>query len=238
MSMYPNSRPVELDYGRDDRAIASFFNAVYAWMAVGLAVTAAVAYLVAQNTALLMTFNSRGIAVALLLGAWGLAYGVRSAALRLSAAAAIGLFLVYSALIGALMSYIFILYPIAKIGGAFVLTAGTFGIMSVYGYVTKADLTRIGSFLVMAAIGLFVASLVNIFFFTGAGAFSWFLTYAILAVFIGLTAYHTQQLKNIAYDLQGQPDLAGRYAIIGSLILYISFINMFSSIMRILGNRR
>jgi FtsH-binding integral membrane protein len=88
----------------------------------------------------------------------------------------------------------------------------------------------------MGAFGLIIASLVNVFI--ASTAFSWFLTYAILAVFIGLTAYHTQQLKTIAHQTAGSPQMAARYAIIGSLVLYVAFINMFMSILRILGSRK
>jgi len=154
----------------------------------------------------------------------------------LSAAAATGLFILYAALIGFAIAPIFLIYKMATIVAAFVMTGGVFGVMSVYGFVTKRDLTSMGSFLVMAVVGLFLASLVNIFW--ANNALSWIITYAVLAVFIGLTAYRTQQLKEIALQLSGNADMAARYAIIGSLSLYISFINMFMSILRILGDRR
>jgi len=239
MSMYPNSqtRRVELEYGAEDRAVFNFFNTVYAWMAAGLGVTATVAYLVSQSPALMkVLFVNKFMLVALLLGAWGIAYAVQAAAARISAAAATALFMLYAAVIGAMISYIFLVYPFSTLAGAFIITAGTFGAMSLYGFVTKRDLSGIGSFLVMGAIGLFFASIVNVFI--ASNALSWVLTYAILAVFIGMTAYHTQQLKRIAQDNVHNGDLAARYAIIGSLVLYISFINMFMAILRILGSRK
>ncbi len=241
--MYPQSgsqtgqRGFELEYATDNKAIFNFFNAVYAWMAVGLAVTAVVAWFVSQSPAMLQFINgSPGMVVALLLGAFALAWFVQSAAEKISAGAATGLFLLYCALIGAIISDVFIVYRMETIGAAFVLTAGTFGVMSVYGYVTKRDLTGIGSFLVMAAIGLFIASIVNVFI--ASNAFSWFITYAVLGVFIGITAYQTQKLKRFAMEHGDNPNLASRYAIVGSLVLYISFINMFMAILRILGSRK
>jgi hypothetical protein len=235
--MYPDqSRPVELEYGTDDKAVFNFFNAVYAWMAVGLAVTAAVAWYVSQNMAVMKVLYGRGVYLAVLLGTVALAYSVRSAARRVSATVATALFLLYSAVIGAMISGIFIIYPMATIGAAFVITGGVFGGMSVYGFVTKRDLTSMGSFLIMCVWGLFLATIVNIF--VASDAFSWIITYAVLAVFIGLTAYDTQMLRNIALETAGDANLAARYAIIGSLELYLDFINIFLSILRILGSRR
>lgn len=238
MTMYPDSqaRRVELDYGTDERAVFNFFNAVYAWMAVGLAVTAAVAYLVSQNATVMAALYSKGVIVAALLGTWVLAMGIQSVAMRLGAAAATALFILYSGCIGMLMSYIFVVYHMQTIAAAFVLTGGTFGVMSVYGYVTKRDLTGIGSFLIMGAIGLFIASIINVFI--ASSFFSWVLTYGVLVVFLGLMAYDTQKLRQIAENVRGNGDLAKRYAIIGSLMLYVDFINVFASILRILGNRR
>jgi FtsH-binding integral membrane protein len=242
MSMYPSdsgvgSRRLELEYGTDERTVFNFFNTVYAWMAVGLAVTATVAFLVSQSPPVMrVLYAGKFMIVALLLGAWAIAWAVQSAAMRISAAAATALFLLYAAVIGAMISYIFLVYPMATIVGAFFMTAGTFGVMSVYGFVTKRDLSGIGSFLVMAAIGLFFASIVNVFL--ASNALSWFITYAVLAVFVGITAYQTQKLKGLAHDLAHDGALAARVAIIGSLVLYISFINMFMSILRILGSRK
>jgi uncharacterized protein len=242
MTQYPQqqspSRPWELNYSQaTDRTIFNFFNAIYAWMAVGLAVTAAVAYGVAHSP-LINVFAGMGIGGLLLLGlfAFGIAWYVQSQAGRIPTGVATGLFLLYAAIWGFLCSYIFILYPIATLGAAFLLTAGTFGAMSVYGYVTKRDLTGIGSIAVMAVFGVIIASIVNIFL--ANNTMSWIITYAILALFIIITAYETQQLKNMAYQFQGSPELLARYAIVGSLVLYISFLNLFLSILRILGDRR
>ena len=241
MGMYPESgarKPWELEYARDDKALSKFFNVVYAWMAVGLAVTAAVAYFVSQSPAArqIVFSGGKGTIVVIALGMFAIAWGVQAAALRINANVATGLFLLYSALMGALLSYIFLIYKMQTIGAAFLITGGTFAAMSVYGFVTKRDLTAIGSILVMCVIGLFIASLVNVF--VASSALSWLITYAVLAVFIGLTAYQTQKLKVLAQQYGNDPAIAPRIAIIGSLVLYIAFINMFISILRIMGDRK
>lgn len=241
MSMYPESgsrKPWELEYARDDKSLSKFFNVVYAWMAVGLAVTASVAYLVSLSPAAMQLIHGggRGMAVVVALGLFVLANSVQSAALRISANAATALFLVYAALMGMFISSIFIDYRLEMIGAAFVMTGGTFGVMSLYGFVTKRDLSAIGSFLVMCVIGLFIASLVNVFI--AHDGISWIITYGVLIAFIGLTAYYTQKLKVLAQQYGNDPAIAPRIAIIGSLILYIAFINMFLTILRIMGNRR
>jgi FtsH-binding integral membrane protein len=241
MSMYPESgarKPWELEYARDDKSLSKFFNVVYAWMAVGLAVTAAVAYLVSQSqTGLQIVYGGgKGMAVVIALGMFAIAWGVQASALRINANVATALFIVYSALMGALLSGIFIIYKMQTIGAAFLITGGTFAAMSIYGFVTKRDLTAIGSFLVMCVIGLFIASIANIFI--ASNGLSWLITYAVLAVFIGITAYETQKLKVLAQQYGNDPAIAPRIAIIGSLLLYIAFINMFMSILRIMGNRR
>jgi uncharacterized protein len=163
-------------------------------------------------------------------------WGIHSVALRVSALVATGMFLLYSALVGALLSGIFVVYQLGSIASVFTISAGIFGGMSIYGYVTKRDLTSMGSILVAAFWGLLLASVVNIFW--ANSTLYWIISYVGVAIFIGLIAYDTQRLKAMAYQTQGNPDLAARYAIIGSLTLYLDFINLFMFMLRILGNRR
>lgn len=239
MSMFPQSdaRRPTMEMTADSRAVVTFFNTVYAWMFAGLALTATVAWLVSQSPQMIQFLNqSPFVVVAMLLGAFGIAMAVQAAAARISVGAAIGLFLLYAGVIGMIISYIFLVYDMSTIGGAFLMTAGVFGAMSVYGFVTKRDLSGIGSILVMGVLGLFAASLVNVFL--ANNALSWIITYAVLALFIGLVAYHTQQLKAMAYAHRDDPKMSARYAIVGALVLYIAFINMFMAILRIMGSRR
>jgi len=220
----------------DSLTVAQFFNMVYAWMCVGLALTAVVGWYVAHSSIAPMIYGSRGSYFLVALVAFGIAWYVQSQVARLSVGTATALFLVYAAIIGALISGIFVIYPARTLIAAFVLTGGTFGAMSVYGFVTKRDLTRIGSIFVMLALGFVIASMVNIFL--ASQMLDWVITYAILVLFIGITAYETQMLRNIAVQFAHNREMATRYAIVGSLVLYISFINLFLSILRILGSRR
>src|SRR5262245_50303629 len=217
MSMFPqaNRRPVELEYGTTDRSMSNFFNAVYAWMAVGLAVTAVVAWGASQSNAMLQfMYGSRLMLVAAPIGMLVIAIATQNVALRISAAAGTAMFLLYAALMGLFISYIFVIYKIQTLGVAFLLTGGVFGLMSVYGYMTKRDLTTIGSLCVMGLLGLFVASLVNIFL--ASNALSWVITYGVLFVTIGIVAYKTQQLKEMAIQFEGNREMLTRLSIIGS----------------------
>ena len=221
----------------DSLTVGQFFNMVYAWMCVGLALTAVVGWFVANNTALLHTiYGSRGGYFVIGLGAFAIAWYVQSQAGRLSVGVSTALFLVYASVIGALIAGIFLIYPPRTLIAAFLLTGGTFGAMSVYGFVTKRDLSRLGSILVMGAIGFFIASLVN--FWLQNDTLGWIITYAVLVLFIGITAWETQMLRNMAIQFGNNREMATRYAIVGSLVLYIAFINMFLAILRIIGDRR
>jgi FtsH-binding integral membrane protein len=242
MSMYPEQsglrKPWELEYSRDDRAISKFFNVVYAWMAVGLAVTAAVAWFASQSSFILnVMYASRGGYAIFGLSAFAIAMVVQTAGPRINANLATALFLIYAAIIGLLVCGIFKVYPSSVLASSFLVTGGTFLGMSVYGFVTKRDLSRIGSILIMCAWGLFIASWVNFIFFRG-DVFSWFITYGVLIVFTGLVAYETQKLKEIAVTYGNDPVMAPRLAIVGSLWLYVDFINIFISVLRILGSRK
>ena len=242
MSNYTNeSAPSwQLEYGREETGEASlfkFFNAVYAWMAVGLAVTAVTAVFVSQTPGLVRAIygGGSGMIVVFMLGAFALAWGAQYAALKINAAAGLIMFMLYAVAIGAMFSGIILIYPVSTIGAAFVITAGTFAGMSIYGFITKRDLTTIGSYLIMGVIGAFLASIVNVF--VASNLLSWLITYAVLALFIGITAYETQKLKNMAIEHAHDGQTLGRIAVIGSIVLYIAFINMFLSILRILGGR-
>lgn len=235
-SPYESPRRVELDYATDDRAVFNFFNTVYAWMCAGLAITATTAYLVSMSPSMVRALHGTGISVIVLLGSVLMIWGIQRAAHRISPTAATVLFLIYAAVIGAVLSGIFVVYNLQTIGGAFAITAGMFGGMSIFGFVTKRDLTAMGSYLFMAVWGLFLATLVNIFL--ASSTLFWIINYVGVVVFTLLTAYDTQKLKNVAYQTQGNAREAAKYAIIGALSLYLDFLNMFIFILRILGSRR
>jgi uncharacterized protein len=203
---------------------------VYAWMGGGLALTALVSLITASSPALLQAIlGNRILFYALIFGELGLVVAISGAINRISASTASLLFLAYAALNGLTMSTIFVAYTSSSIASTFIVTAGMFGAMSMYGYLTKSDLTSWGSFLFMGLVGVVIASLVNIFL--NSPMISWVLSICGVIVFTGLTAYDTQRIKN-----QGYTGLKG--AVLGALTLYLDFINMFLSMLRLFGDRR
>ncbi len=219
----------------EELSVGQFFNMVYAWMCVGLATTAAVAYGVFHFAPGLMNM---GVFLVAFVAQMALVFVINGALNRISAAAATALFVLYSALMGVTLSVIFAIYAHATLAVCFVETAGLFGAMSVYGFVTKRDLTRIGSLLFMALIGAILASLLNLL--VRSSALEWVLSYVIVFIFVGLTAFDTQRLKAIALQTRDNPAQASRLAISGSLILYLDFVNIFVFLLQIMGgnNRR
>jgi uncharacterized protein len=242
MSQYPsdfggvNLRDRVAGYPAERSTVAAFFNIVYAWMAAGLALTAVVAWFVSTRQDIQQMVFKGPVLIGLFIATLALVWTISAAVNRLSAGAATALFMLYSALMGLLLSSVFLMYTRASIASTFMVTALTFGAMSVYGMVTKRDLTRMGSFLFMALIGLIIASLVNMFL--RSPAMSWIITYAGVLIFVGLTAYDTQRLKNVAIETAHDPRMAARYAVNGALTLYLDFINLFLLLLRILGDRR
>lgn len=209
---------------------------VYAWMTAGLFVTGAIAMFVANTPALTaLIFGNPFVLFGLLIGQIVLVVALSAALNRISTALASTMFLVYSALNGLTLSVIFLTYTQASIASTFFVTAGTFGAMSLYGYTTKRDLTSIGNLLVMGLIGFLIASIVNMFL--RSELIYWITTYAGLAIFIGLTAWDTQKIKRMSAASLDETQ-ARRVAIIGSLMLYLDFVNMFLLLLRIFGNRR
>jgi uncharacterized protein len=240
MSMYDpqmTGRPVPLEYGADtrDAAVVRFFNAVYAWMAVGLAVTASVAWLVFTHPAVMKSVLSGGAMIGIFIAEIVLVVVISSAIRRINATTATALFVLYSALNGLMLSVIFLVYTLPSITGTFISCAAMFAVMSVYGMVTKTDLTTMGKILFMALIGLIIASIVNIFF--ASSALYWLVSYAGVIIFAGLTAYDTQRLRTIALSVQGDAAMSARLSVNGALTLYLDFINMFLFLLRIMGKR-
>ena len=228
--------PMEYESAGDQAVVVSFFNMVYAWMAAGLALTGLVAWYVSTQESLMRQIFSPVLLIALFVVEIGLVIVISAAVNKLSATAATGLFLLYSAINGLLLSAIFVIYSMPSIAGTFVATAGTFAATSAYGMLTKRDLTRLGSLLFMALIGLIIASIVNIFW--ANSTLYWIITYAGVLIFVGLTAYDTQKLKQIAYATANDARMAARLAVNGALTLYLDFINLFLFMLRILGDRR
>ena len=231
-------RAQPLEYGTDagPGVLTRFFNAVYAWMAVGLAVTAVVGWLVYTHPAVMASVMSRGAAIGIFIGELILVVVISSALRAINATMATLLFLLFAALNGLMLSVIFFVYTLPSIGATFAACAAMFAVMSVYGMVTKTDLTSMGKILFMALIGLIVASIVNIF--VANSVLYWLVSYAGVIIFAGLTAYDTQRLRAMALSTGGDAALAARMSIVGALSLYLDFINMFLFLLRIMGNRK
>ena len=203
-------------------------------MSAGLALTGFTAYATAGNLTLLKALAGGGVWL-LMIAEIGLVIWLTYAISRskISPAAAVAGFLVYSLLNGLTMSFIFRAYTGASIATTFFISAGSFAGVSLFGWITKSDLSSLGGYLIMGLWGIILGSLAN--FFLKSSGFDWFLTYAGIAVFIGLTAYDTQQLKEIHRSGEGATE---QVAVLGALRLYLDFINLFLLLLRLFGRRR
>ncbi len=210
-----------------------FMASVYRWMTLGLGVTALVAFGVATSeSAIRLIFGSRFVFFGLIIAELALVVAISAAVQRLSAAAAGGLFLLYSALNGATMSVVLLAYTGSSVAMAFVTTAATFGAMSVFATVTRRDLSSWSSFLFMGLIGIVIASVVNIFL--RSDAMSFVISCAAVVVFTGLAAYDTQKLRALARAGGGSAAMP----VNGALALYLDFVNLFLALLRLFGSRR
>lgn len=231
---YPNN----ITTARAQELTNVFLRSVYAWMSAGLAVTAAVAWFTASNETMLNLIFGNSIApIALMIGWFVLGMGLGPMVPRLSAAAATGAFMLFAAVTGLMFSSIFIVYTMSSIASTFIITAGMFGAMALYGTITKRDLTGMGSFMTMGLIGLILVMIVNIFLKSEP------LHYAIGAIgviiFAGLTAYDVQKLRNMGLSAPYDDATAiRRGTILGALTLFLDFINLFLMLLRIFGDRR
>lgn len=215
---------------------ASFINKVYGWMALALAVTGFVALRTASSDLVNIVAGNQVLFFGLLIGELALVFWLSRSIEHMSGTKAIALFMLYSALNGLTLSILFLVFTAASIASTFFITAGTFGVMSAYGYFTKSDLSSWGNILFMALIGLIIASVVNIFWHN-SGLY-WIVTYAGVLIFVGLTAYDTQKIKNMSLQIDVESEEGQKGAIMGALALYLDFINMFIFLLRIFGDRR
>lgn len=218
------------------RPDSGFLQRVFAWMFVGLAVTGGVAALIGSNDALLTDITeSPGILIGVVIGQLALVIALVAAINRIPVGLATLLFLVYSATVGITFALLFELYTTESIFTAFLVAAGMFGALAVWGAVTDVDLSKVGSIAFMALIGLILATIVNVFW--ANEALYWVTTYVGVLVFAALTAYDMQKLTRLSHEgLSGEAE--GRAAIIGALSLYLDFINLFLFLLRIFGRSR
>ena len=216
---------------------AKFITTVYAWMAGALALTGLTALYTVSNEGLLQAIAGNQIFFyALIFGELGAVIYLSAAINRMRAQTAMLVFLLYSVLNGLTFSVLFLIYTSSSIASTFFITAGTFGAMSLYGYFTKTDLTRIGNLAFMGLVGIIIASIAN--FFLQSEMLYWITSFIGVAVFVGLTAYDTQKIKQMAAYTDADTESGQKSAIMGALALYLDFINLFLMLLRFFGNRR
>lgn len=236
MSDYPQRpQPAWIDGRTAETGLRerAFIRSVYAWMGGGLLLTALASLWVINSASMRqLLFGSRAPFFILMAAEIGLVLYLSFRITKMSPAAAASAFLVYSLLNGLTLSVIFLIYTQAAIFQAFVTAAGMFAAMSVYGMVTKRDLTSVGSFMFMGLIGIVICSVVNIFL--KSPGLSWAISFIGVFVFLGLTAWDTQKLKAYATA----PELRENLAVYGALALYLDFINLFLMLLRLFGGRR
>ena len=214
--------------------VTTFLRAVYGWMAVGLGITAIVAAYIAGTNWAVMIMTNRWLLFALLIVQLGAVVTLSAGASRLAPGTASLIFVGYSALTGVTLSYILLVYTGESIATTFVVTAGMFGALAIFGTTTSRSLAGWGQFLFMGLIGVVLASVVGLFWHNDALQF--LLGFAGVIVFTGLTAYDAQRLRGMALEVEGPQ--AGSYAIGGALALYLDFINLFLMLLRLFGDRR
>ena len=217
-----------------DEDLRKFMLAVYANMGIGLAITAVVGAAIGLDENLLKLFMGGPQAWIFMLAPIGFVWYISAKINSMEPSTARSLFWVYSAIMGISLSTIFAVFALGSIVQVFLVTAITFGAMSIWGHTTRADLTKMGSFLIMGVIGIVIASIINLFFQSSAASFA--ISVISVIVFTLLTAYDTQKLKEIYYQTQG--DDQARAGVMGALSLYLDFINIFIHLLHIMGNRR
>ena len=209
---------------------------VYVWMTLALALTGFTAYGVATSPGIISALYSNSVLLwGLVIAEFAIVFGVSAAINRLSLTTATLLFVLYSVINGALFSSIFLVYTMSSIASVFFITAGTFGVMALIGYTTKKDLSSMGKILFMALIGIIIATIVNIFL--KSSGLETIVSYLGVLIFVGLTAYDTQKIKNMLLMAPDASEASQKIALLGALNLYLDFINLFIYLLRIFGRR-
>ena len=231
-NVYSRDRELEMSL-----AFPVLMRKVYLWMTLALAITGFTAYYVATNETLLTALYTNQILFwGLVIGELALVFGLSAAINKLSLTTATLMFVLYSVVNGATMSFIFLVYTASSITSVFLITAVTFAVMAFLGYFIKIDLTSMGKILMMALIGIIIATIVNIFLKSSGMAM--ILNYLVVLVFVGLTAYDSQKIKQMLLMAPDAGEGAQKIALLGALSLYLDFINLFIYLLRILGTRR
>ena len=233
------AEPISVPKPTAEILVNDYVRSVYNWMCIGLALTGFVAFYVSSNEAIMrLVFGNSIIFFGLILAELALVFAIAGRVNKMSATTATALFVIYSSLNGVVLSFIFLAYTRTSIFSTFFICAATFLACSIYGWTTKRDLTSLGGFLFMGLIGIIIASVVN--WFIRSSAMSMIVSYIGVFVFVGLTAYDTQRIKNMALAQPAGLDgtVVRKGAILGALSLYLDFINLFLMLLRIFGQSR
>lgn len=219
------------------RSMPILMRKVYTWMTLALAITGFTAYGVAHSPALLqLLYGNPFVLFGLIIAELALVWSISGRIHKISLSTATLLFIIYSVINGATLASIFLIYTATSITKVFLITAGTFGAMAAIGYVTKKDLSKLGGIMFMALIGLIIASVVNLF--THSTLLMSIINYAGVLIFVGLTAWDTQRIKQMLLDQPDTGETAQKIALVGALSLYLDFINLFIYLLRIFGSSR
>lgn len=230
-------RMIEEKEGMVSLAFPALMRKVYLWMTLALVITGFTAFGIASNPGIAYAIvTNRLLFWGLVIAEFGLVIGISGAINKLSAVTATLLFVLYSIVNGATLSVIFMAYTMSSIASVFFITAGLFGVMAFIGYTTKTDLTSIGKILFMALIGIILATIVNLF--VDSSMLNMIVSYIGVVIFTGLTAYDSQKIKNMLYNADSMDEGMQKIALLGSLTLYLDFINLFLMLLRIFGGNR
>lgn len=222
----------------DSTVVSSVLKRVYLWMTFALVISGLTAmYVVKSQPILELIFSSEHSILVLFLAQLGVVWFLSARIYKLSFGVATLLFILYSILTGVVFSSLFFVYTLGSIANVFLITAGTFAAVSCFGYFTKSDLSKWGTYLFMGLIGLIIASLVN--WFLKSAMLNWIASYVGVAIFVGLTAYDTQKIKEMIQEnsMEGE-EVTNKIALMGALSLYLDFINLFLYLLRIFGRRK
>ncbi len=231
----PRAAQARLSAAEIDEGLRSYMLSVYNYMGIGLALTGLTAYVVALSPAAMSLIFGTPLKWVVMLAPLGFVFYLSARIHKMSPSSAQLTFWAFAVVMGLSLSSIFLVFTGASIARVFFITAATFGAMSLYGYTTKRDLTAWGSFLFMGLIGIIIAGLVNIFLMSSALQFA--ISILGVGIFVGLTAYDTQAIKEAYYEYDS-PEVATRKAIFGALRLYLDFINLFIMLLQLFGQQR
>ena len=231
-----------------DEGLRAYMLKVYNYMATGILLTGIIALIsfklsvVTDSNGAILSLTSFGNTIffsgwkwLVMLAPLGIVFYMSFGINKMSTSKAQTVFWIFAALMGLSLSWILMVYTSTSIARVFFITSATFGAMSIYGYTTKRDLTKLGSFLMMGLVGIIIASIVNIFL--NSGPMYWIISVLGVLIFVGLTAYDTQKIKNM-YTVSDSGEVMGKKAVMGALTLYLDFINLFIMLLRLFGQRR